>query len=192
MRFSIIELKHLALAWIGISIAFGIVIAESTTFRGLLISIVLAAVTVGIGFLLHELSHKYVAQRYNCLAEFRANFPMILLAIGMSFLGVVFAAPGAVMIFGRITKRQHGIVALSGPLMNVLLALAFIPLYILVPSGIFHTAGLYGLRINAFLALFNMIPLWMFDGHTIYKWSKVAFVSAILCAGIVTFISYQI
>lgn len=192
MKFSTIEIKHLLLAWIGISIAFGIVLAESTTLDGLLIACALAAITVGIGFLLHELSHKYMAQRYRCLAEFRANFPMILLAVGMSFLGVVFAAPGAVMIFGRITKRQHGIVALSGPLMNVLLALAFIPLYLFVPAGVFHTIGAYGLRINAFLALFNMIPIWTFDGHTVLKWNKYVYGSMLVGAGIITFISYKI
>ncbi|MFH1916589.1 MAG: metalloprotease [Nanoarchaeota archaeon] len=190
MKFSSTELKHLAIAWIGISIAFGIVIAESPTTEGLLLSMALAAVTVGIGFLFHELSHKFFAQRYRCLAEFRANFPMIIFAVIISFAGFVFAAPGAVMIFGRISKRQHGVIAMAGPLANVVLALLFMLPYLLIPSGMGHLVGLYGFRINAFLALFNLIPFGIFDGATVLKWNKGVFAGLIIIAGAVTFLSY--
>jgi Zn-dependent protease len=192
MKFSKIELKHLILAWIGISLAFGIVIRESSTFSGIVLSIGLAAVTVGVGFLLHELSHKFLAQRYHCLAEFRANFGMILLAVAMSFFGFVFAAPGAVMIFGRITKRQNGIISMAGPLMNIILALLFLPLIFIFPAGIGHSIGMYGLRINAFLGLFNMIPFWFFDGVKVWEWNKWVFGGLILAAGGITALGYAI
>jgi Zn-dependent protease len=52
---------------------------------------------------------------------------MLLLALGMSFLGFVFAAPGAVHIKGYINKMQNGIFSLAGPLMNLILALVFLP-----------------------------------------------------------------
>ena len=82
------EIIDLTKAWIAISIAFGIILSDSI---GLTNAIFVAAFSVGLGFLLHELSHKLVAQHYKCFAEFRSFDPMLLLAIGMSFLGFVFA-----------------------------------------------------------------------------------------------------
>ena len=39
----------------------------------------MAGVTVGSGFLIHELCHKVVAQRYRCWAEFRSDDKMLLM-----------------------------------------------------------------------------------------------------------------
>ncbi len=41
----------------------------------------LSFVTVGVAFLLHELAHKVVAIEYGQLAEFRADYQMLFLAI---------------------------------------------------------------------------------------------------------------
>ena len=48
-----------------------------------------------------------------------------------AFLGVLLAAPGAVMVSGRITDRQNGIIAAVGPISNIIIALIFLPIYIL-------------------------------------------------------------
>jgi len=37
-----------------------------------IIALFISLFTLGIGFLLHELAHKFVAQRYGCFAEFRS------------------------------------------------------------------------------------------------------------------------
>ena len=78
------EIRDLIKAWIAISIAFAIVMRgfmEMNFYELFIIS----AVTVGTGFLLHELGHKIVAQRYGCFAEFRSFDQMLFLAVLMSF-----------------------------------------------------------------------------------------------------------
>jgi len=167
-----IEIRDILKAWVAVSIAFGIVL--STSFPDFFQKFIIAALTVGIGFLLHELGHKLVAQKYGCFAEFRSFDNMLVLAIAMSFFGFVFAAPGAVMISGRVNTRKNGIISAAGPLVNLGLALAFLPLF-LISSKFFHMLALYGFVINSWLALFNMIPVWMFDGRKIWKWNKAAY-----------------
>src|SRR3989344_1536941 len=118
MKFSNLEKKELIKAWLAISIAFGIVLKG--TNLGFIQNFILAALTVGVGFLLHELAHKVVAQRYRCWAEFRAFDQMLILAVLMSFFGFVFAAPGAVFIKGFVTKEKNGKISVAGPITNII------------------------------------------------------------------------
>ena len=115
-----IELKDILKAWIAVSIAFAIALSKSVFSSELYAKFILASLTVGIGFLLHELGHKVVAQRYGCFAEFRSFDNMLLLAIAMSFFGFIFAAPGAVMISGRVDKRKNGKISAAGPIINLI------------------------------------------------------------------------
>ncbi|MBU4220317.1 MAG: hypothetical protein KKA10_01630, partial [Euryarchaeota archaeon] len=62
----------------------------------------IVAFGVGTGFILHELAHKFTAQRYGYVADYEASPMGLFLAIGLKmFTGIVFAAPGAVMIRGK-------------------------------------------------------------------------------------------
>ena len=65
------EIRDLIKAWVAISIAFAMVMkgfANLSFYQAFIV----AAITVGTGFLLHEMGHKLVAQRYGCFAEFRS------------------------------------------------------------------------------------------------------------------------
>lgn len=169
------ELKDLLKAWIAVSVAFAIALSSSFSSHDFYVKFVIASLTVGVGFLLHEMGHKITAQRYGCFAEFRSFDNMLLLAIAMSFFGFIFAAPGAVMISGRINQRKNGIISAAGPLVNFVLALIFLALaFANVPSTV-KDVSYYGFLINSWLALFNMIPFWFFDGYKIFKWSKAAY-----------------
>src|SRR3990167_8559094 len=120
------EIKDLLKAWIAISIAFAIALSGSVFSSGFYTKFIIASLTVGIGFLFHEMGHKIVAQRYGCFAEFRSFDNMLILAIAMSFFGFIFAAPGAVMISGHVTKGRNGRISAAGPIINLILALAFL------------------------------------------------------------------
>ncbi|MFC1801809.1 metalloprotease [Nanoarchaeota archaeon] len=181
-----IELMDLLKAWLAISVAFGIVLGGLKFDADFLFVLLLSAVTVGVGFLFHEIAHKLMAQRYGCFAEFRANNQMLMMAILFSFLGFVFAAPGAVMIGGQITKRENGIISVAGPAMNLILSLLFLGFGILFPSLMLFAS--YGFRINAWLAVFNMIPAWNFDGKKILRWNKTVYAAVLIIGLILAFV----
>jgi len=166
------EKKEIFKAWAAISLAFGILIygAENT----FIFSVTVAALTVGVGFLFHELAHRVVARKFGKHAEFRADDKMLILAIIMSFFGFIFAAPGAVWISGHVSQRENGIISLAGPAANIIIALVFLAL-IPVLQGIAY----YGFMINALLALFNMLPIPGFDGTKVFSWSKPAYFSVL-------------
>lgn len=164
------EIKDLVKAWVAISIAFAIVMTGGLRFSfDFFVVFIISGLTVGIGFLIHELAHKVVAQKYGCFAEFRSFDQMLFLAVLMSFFGFVFAAPGAVMISGPVGLRRNGKISAAGPLAN--LVLAFIFLSIIINFGV-NTLTMYGFLINTWLALFNMLPFGNFDGRKILNWNK--------------------
>ncbi|HIH11182.1 TPA: metalloprotease [Candidatus Woesearchaeota archaeon] len=183
IKTSTTELRDIAKAWLALSFAFAFVYAGLSFMRGgfslmrlfsteFLLYFAIALVTAGFGFLFHELAHKFVAQRYGCTAEFRAFDAMIYLAVGLAVItGFIFAAPGAVMIAGMITRKENGIISLAGPLTNYVLAMIFLGLLFTFPqfSLLFGT----GFGINMWLGLFNLIPFGNFDGIKIFQWNII-------------------
>ena len=182
MKTSKEEIIDISKAWLALSFAFTLVYSGVFLLGGKPFSVVLsfgfwqmfliALVTAGLGFLLHELAHKVVAQRYGCVAEFRAFDQMLYLAVGLAaVIGFIFAAPGAVMISGMITRKENGIISVAGPAMNYLLSFLFLGLGFLLPAWSFIFQ--IGFSINAWLGLFNMIPFGNFDGIKIFHWDKL-------------------
>ena len=183
IRFSETELRDLAAAWVALGVAFTFFLNPQLlrAFQygqlnpdALVRAFALSMITVGGGFLLHELAHKVMAIRFGQVAEFRADYGMLGLAIVASLAGFLFAAPGAVHHRGRITVRQNGIIALAGPLTNIALAVLFLPIWLLF-GGFLGSVGWLGVLINLLLAAFNMIPFGPLDGKTVLRWNKLVF-----------------
>ena len=102
----------------------------------------------------------------------------LMLFIVLEF-GILFAAPGAVMIYGgKVGRRENGRISLAGPLSNLLLGLAFFML--LSEQGILYEIGRYGVIVNITLALFNMIPFGIFDGKKVWDWNKPVYIVMII------------
>lgn len=181
-------------AWAGTSLAFAIYLVGGQVLnRAFLYALTAAAVTCGIGFLLHELAHRMVARRFGAEAHFVANNPWLLISIALAFLRIFIAAPGAVWHRGYLTARQSGLIALAGPASNLGLAVLFLIAALVVPVTL-NVLGLplsrvfaIGYSINAWLGLFNMIPAGPFDGARVLAWDWRVFAVTVAVGLLLTF-----
>ena len=199
LTFSARELRDLAVAWVALGVAFAVflnrgvlraILAGSAPPEAALLALALALSTAGLGFLLHELAHKVVAVRFGQVAAFRAEYGLLFLTVVSAFAGFLFAAPGAVVHRGRITDRENGLVALAGPVTNLLLVALFLPLAVAGP-GLLGTVGTQGLFINLLLAGFNMIPFGPLDGRKVLAWSlPVYLLVAVPSIGLAAFVFF--
>jgi len=190
------ELKDLVISALVLALAFGIALSGGYSAFSepqlLLIVFLMSIIAVSLGFVLHELGHRFVARRLGCYAEYTMWPTGLILAVIVSFFGFVFAAPGAVVIYPRsdawgrttLSKRNAGLISITGPVMNLSLALVFILLNTLYPMLLFSL----GARINTWLAVFNLIPFGPLDGAKIFRWHKGVWV-AIVVAGVGLFVA---
>lgn len=166
-------------------------------------------VTVGSGFILHELAHKYMAIKFGSRARFQAWILglvfMLALAIVPQLMGwgvfPLFLAPGAVMIYSQrqIGLRENGIISAAGPAINILLAGLFFAVSTIF-FGAVTVVGLenfdialpliliMGFKVNMFLAMFNLLPIYPLDGFKVVRWDwkiwLLMFVISFLGSGI--------
>lgn len=190
LRFSRPELLHLAGAVVLLTLAFAFVLNDQDG-DGLEVmerldvppELYLASfLAVSSGFVLHELAHKVLAQRYGHWAEFRAQFTGLLVSVAVALgIGVLFAAPGAVHIWGRVTPRENGLISLLGPLTNVVIALAALP-FMFQPDteGLGFLIARTVALVNSLLAVFNLLPFGPLDGRKVLRWSKTVYALALL------------
>lgn len=181
------EVRDILVAWAALALAFSIAYAGGIggglrLFRGesLPVLFLVSFVAVGSGFVLHELMHKFTAERYGYWAEFRMWVMGIVLALITSSFGFIFAAPGATYIQGyNVTDRQNAIISLAGPVTNIVIAFLFL-LVGMVGNGIVYDIGAIGFPVNLFLATFNMLPIMPLDGAKVFKWNKLLWAGVFL------------
>jgi len=202
LKFSRTEINQLFHATIILTLAFGIHFASSSEWGLLPYTILMAFPAVASGFVLHEMGHKYFAQKYGAWSEFRAYYMGLMFALMLSPY-VIFAAPGAVMISGHLRKKEIGILSLAGPMVNLAIVLVSIPAYVLVTAGnfgsivgmdvdpntsavgLFASAVFYMVWINILLAAFNLLPVRPLDGSKIIKWSVPVYAATFVVVFIV-------
>ena len=202
LQFSKTETKDLSIAIILITLLFAYLYSNGT-FGMMIYLIPISLVTIGLSFILHELGHKYVAQKYGFFAEFRKWNTGLLIAIITGLFGFIFLAPGAVYIgsyTGIITDEENGKISIAGPIVNIILAVIFLlieislkPFFLLSSplSTYLMITAMIGFHINSFLALFNLLPIPMLDGSKVMKWNLPLWIVSIVVAGLLTYASYS-
>jgi Zn-dependent protease len=189
-RFGTSELIDIFVSFIVLTIAFSIRGGLGSFSMPEADTLIITAVGVGTGFMLHELAHKFVAQRYGYWAEYKASpMGLIFTVVMAAMFGFVFAAPGAVMIRklggshdgGNFTAPQstyspdddryweaydvktggeEGKIAVAGPVTNVLLAGFFFAVFMALLS--MQNVDLIFLR-AAFFAMYINVFLAAFN-----------------------------
>ncbi|MEM3833672.1 MAG: AN1-type zinc finger domain-containing protein [Thermoprotei archaeon] len=132
-------------------------------------------VAIILGFVIHELAHKYVAIRKGFFAEFMFDTRWALISLLTTFLPFKLLATGYVAIIGNVSPRDSGKIAAAGPLMNILISLislsAFQTLSLFYGFSIVSAFLLTVAYVNSYLALFNMLPIPPLDGSKVFGWS---------------------
>lgn len=178
--FSAREVLELVVATLVLTAAFtiswGNVTYSTDPLAAFLAVFPLSLLVTATAFTAHEMSHKFMAQRYGFPAEFVINPIGMLMALGSAiFFGWVIALPGAVVFSGSGGDPESvGKVGAAGPLMNICIAVAFLPVMILFP------ALWMVVYLNVFLAGFNMLPFGQFDGLKIWRWNKGIYIAMLL------------
>ena len=144
-----------------------------------------ALLIYGLAFILHELAHKFMAQRYGYWAEFKLNQQGLIITLLSLISRFKIIAPGAVMI-GNIANMDHyGKVSIAGPATNIGLGIIYFMIALMTGSLMINQLALLGVKINASLALFNLIPFGIFDGAKIIKWNRYVWGAAVVSASLI-------
>ncbi len=174
--FSRTELKHLSVGTLLVSlVALSLTGYMLPNWITLSLSLLFAS-----SFLLHEMAHKFTAQRSQLWSEFRL-FPFgALLTIMSIIFPLKIIAPGAVVILGRSTLSTIGKTAVSGPLTNIFLGYILLLISFLFSSQDIVWLLSWGANVNGILAIFNLIPFGMLDGQKIISWNIKVWAAAII------------
>lgn len=194
-RFSKRELGDIAIAVIVLSLALTILYKRGAivTYLGdefgsaakWIVLFGICLLLVVFSFLLHEFGHKFTAQNFGMRSEFRIFPTGLFITLLTSVLGFLFAAPGAVYIEGNPTRKENGIISIAGPAVNILLTLVGIAGCLAFNGGGVVVIFFYLLAyLNAFLAVFNLLPIPPLDGSKIWGWSMPVYIVAIAMAAL--------
>jgi Zn-dependent protease len=192
IRWSQKEIKHLGIAIalvIGIGLSIGISLStDMYSFWPPLWTwevIGIFAVIMTMSFLVHEIAHKVMAQKAGMWAEFRLTKQgaiITLISVFIPFFKMI--APGAMMIGGHAPSAKNMIkIAIAGVITNMIFAVMFLGLVFGLPFNTYTVMFVYAAFFNSFMAVFNLIPMGVFDGYKIFTLNKkiwaLAFIPAI-------------
>jgi len=200
LQFSREEVRQILVAVGAMTLAFtlalvgGIAGAEalgSPSDLGILVAVSFVAVVTA--FLLHELAHKVVAQRYGCFAEFRYSLMGLGIGILTAAFGFLFAMPGAVMISGTVDARQTVRISAAGPGTNLAVAGTTTAVSVLLGFSTSAFADVVSVLVgtvafvNLFLGIFNLLPFPPLDGFKIFSFNKPLWVAMLVAAAALYF-----
>ena len=203
-QFSRMEMIHLLSAIIVLTIGFSFALSQSSALMMVIFQkgfdinrftygLMLSFLGVLFAFVVHEIAHKFMAQKYGLWSEFRMYPKGLLISLFLSIItGFVLAAPGAVMFRGKPRPFEQARIAIAGPSANIMLAaLLFVvyQLFLIGQNTFLSTAIGFVFFINAVLGFFNILPFGPLDGVLIYNWSKslwtVLFVSSLVLISLI-------
>lgn len=130
----------------------------------------ISALIVAPGIIIHELAHKFTAIMFGLSATFNAAYMFLGLGILMKLMnfGFIFFVPAYVSISGMASQIESSLVALTGPLANLIIwGISSILLKTKKISRKYVPALLLTKKINIFLFIFNILPIPGFDGYKV-------------------------
>ncbi len=149
------------------------------------------AVFMTASFLTHEIAHKVMAQKAGLWAEFRLTTWGAVLTFASVLLPFKMIAPGAMMIGGQPSNAKDMLkISIAGVITNMIYSVVFLSLTVMLPLNAFNYAFAFLAYINAFMALFNLIPFGVLDGYKIFMLNKKIWAAAFIPSLILTVVTY--
>ena len=162
----------------------------------LLVALGFGATAALTGFVFHELAHKIAAQRRGYWAEFRMSPFGLVLSVITSFLGFLFAAPGATVVGEIHAPRDWGRTSLAGPVTNLLEGGAFLAaayaIFSVAPGQAVVPFLLLLAFFNGWFATFNLIPFNPLDGAKVLRWSGAVWAVSFAVSAVLTVAMFAI
>ncbi len=182
--FTLDEIKDILISVLVLSLCLTIATGNLNSSKLVKLPLYIAffSLSVGSGFVLHELGHKFVAIAFGGYARFQKWTSGLIFALLTSFLGVVFIAPGAVYIFApHLALWEYAVISAAGPIVNLSLAFLFSIMAKVVPVWVgrlelWHFAAF----INVWLGLFNLLPIPPLDGSKIFSWNILVWLGMVI------------
>jgi len=179
------ELREIVIAEIALVVAFALAfsggIAGAVHNQSAFLSYIpIAFVAVTLNFVLHEMMHKFTAQRYGAIAGFKTSTVGLALTVVSGMLGTLFGLPGATYIYVHsFTRKENGIVSLAGPATNIVVFVVFFALLITLnppQTSYLYLVFSFTISISLVLAAFNMLPITPLDGSKVLAWNLPLYV----------------
>ncbi|MGB9827847.1 MAG: site-2 protease family protein [Thermosphaera sp.] len=181
------ELLSLAIA----SLAIGFVFASSQLYRLNIVSFSSVFSIAVLSVISHEIAHRQVARVMNCYSRYVLH-PiglLITLVSSLPFVPIKFIMPGVTVIMPRTydyleLKRIEGVTSLAGPVTNIVLAMLgfmLINLYPGLPAS-YSSYVYYLVYVNAWIALFNLLPIPPLDGSKVFRWNPMLYLLSMVAS----------
>jgi Zn-dependent protease len=184
-RFSKTEVKDILVSTLALGFIFSWSLQALSDIPAFITEIIITTAIIGfLAFIPHELMHKFFANKYHCHAQYEMWKTGLLIALALAVFtngAFVFAAPGAVVIYTmyrshagihnvQLTSKQNAIISAAGPATNMAIAALAFAAALYYPHPLLFTV----VKINAFLAMFNLLPIPPLDGSKIIWYNIVA------------------
>ncbi len=167
LHFSTTEIVSILISMATIVLAFNMF---GISDQGIIFGLVL-------GIIGHELAHKFIAQSLGLESRYKLWEIGLVLVVAFAIITrgrFIFAAPGFVVTDGTVDSRERGLISLSAPTANIILALFFI-----LAGGVWAMSAAY---INILLAIFNLLPVGPLDGAQVMEWSPAVWTCSFVFA----------
>ncbi len=130
-----------------------------------------AMIITAPAIILHEFGHKFVAMAFGLSASFHAAYLWLIIGaiLKIAKVPIIFFVPAYVSYPATATHFQAAMIAIAGPLVNLLLWISSKVLVKFTKSSRKKTLLLFSAKINMFLFFFNMIPFGFFDGGVFFR-----------------------
>jgi len=101
-------------------------------------------------------------------------------------------APGAMMISGTLQKNEDIVhISIAGPLTNMAYSIVFFGLALTLPIDLnWGLMLIFAAYINAFMAVFNLIPFGILDGYKIFSFNKKVWVLTFVPAAVLAIVTF--